>query len=82
MNGHCYRNVGRNLLVFLGCTCLASLCFGQRRAEEALKIPDPEAVTVVTSDRVPIRCSYYPGGFVEKPGEKKDELKVEQKPGK
>ncbi len=82
MSGHCYRNVGRNSLVFLGCTCLASIAFGQRRAEEKLTIPDPQAVTVETSDRISIRCSYYPGGFVEKPGEKKDEPKVEQKPGK
>lgn len=82
MNGHCYRNVGRKLLVFLGCTCLASICFGQRRTEEELKIPDPEAVTVEASDRVPIRCSYYAGGFVEKPGEKKDKPKVERMSGK
>jgi len=45
-------------------------------------MPDPEAVTVEASDGVPIRCSYYPGGFVEKPGDKKDKPKIEKKPGK
>ncbi|MDA1050980.1 MAG: alpha/beta fold hydrolase [Planctomycetota bacterium] len=82
MTGLCYRNVGRNLLVFMGCTCIASICFGQRGPEEELKIPGPETLTVMASDGVPIRCSYYAGGFVQTPGEKKDKPKIEKKPGK
>jgi len=61
---------------------LASSCFGQRRSEDEVKIPDPTAVTVETSDGVPIRCSYYPGGFVETPTDNKDKPKIEKKPGK
>ncbi|HUG67786.1 MAG TPA: alpha/beta fold hydrolase [Pirellulaceae bacterium] len=82
MMGYCYRNVGGQLLVFMVCGCLASICFGQRRPEAELKIPDPQAVTVEASDKVPIRCSYYPGGFVETPTDKKDKPKIEKKPGK
>jgi pimeloyl-ACP methyl ester carboxylesterase len=89
MSGLCYQNAGRNLLIFMGCTCLVSICFGQRPLEEELKIPDPEAVTVEASDGVPIRCSYYAGGFIEKPGDKvekagdkKAKPKIEKKPGK
>ncbi|MEX0820173.1 MAG: alpha/beta fold hydrolase [Pirellulaceae bacterium] len=82
MSGHCYRNVGRNLTIFMVCTCLVSICFGQRRPEDDLKIPDPEAVTVQATDGMSIRCSYYPGGFVETPGDKKDKPKIVKKPGK
>lgn len=79
---YCYRNVGRHLLVFTGCLSLASACFGQRRPEDELKMPDPQAITVEASDGVPIRCSYYPGGFIETPSDKKDKPKIEKKPGK
>lgn len=82
MSGLCYRDVGRHLLVVVSCMCLPSICFGQRRPEEELKIPDPVAITVETSDRVSIRCSYYAGGFVETAGETKDKSKIEKKPGK
>ncbi len=77
---HCHRNVGRHLLVFVGCLCLASISFGQRRPEDELKMPDSTAITVETSDGVPIRCSYYPGGFIETPTDKKP--KIEKKSGK
>ena len=74
--------VSRSLLAFIGCMLLAANGFGQARPEDQVKIPDPEAVTVETSDGVPIRCSYYPGGFIETPTDKKDKPKIEKKPGK
>ncbi|MCA9120219.1 MAG: alpha/beta fold hydrolase [Planctomycetaceae bacterium] len=70
------------LLVFAACATLAANSYGQRRPEDELKVPDPEAVTVEASDGVPIRCSFYPGGFIETPTDKKDKPKVEKKPGK
>jgi pimeloyl-ACP methyl ester carboxylesterase len=82
MSGLRYRTTRRGCCVFLTATLLAASCFGQRKPDEELKIPDPQSVTVETSDGVPIRCSYYPGGFIELIGEKKGKPKVEKKPGK
>jgi len=57
-----------------------------------LTIPEPETVTVETKDGVSIRCTYYPGGYIEQQlpatekdkdkGKSKAKNKVEQKPGK
>ncbi|MBI2478000.1 MAG: alpha/beta fold hydrolase [Planctomycetia bacterium] len=83
MIGYCYRHLGRQLLLtFVGCICFASTCFGQARPAAELKIPDAETISVEASDGFPIRCSYYPGGFVETPTDKKDKPKIEKKPGK
>lgn len=82
MNGSFNRNTGTVLVWLLLCLCMASDGFGQGRKEEDLKVPDPETITVDAKDGVPIRCSYYPGGFVETAGDKKDKPKVEKKPGK
>ncbi|MBC8350945.1 MAG: alpha/beta fold hydrolase [Planctomycetes bacterium] len=82
MSGYCYRFMGRNLLVFMSCMCFASICIGQAKPNAELKIPDPEAITVDASDGVPIRCSYYAGGFVQTAGDKKSKPKVEKKNGK
>lgn len=82
MSGYCYRNLVPKLLIFIGCTSLTAISYGQRRGDEELKVPDPEAITLDTTDGVAIRSSYYPGGFIESAGDKKGKPKVEKKPGK
>ncbi len=82
MIGLCKRNSANTLLWLLVSTSIASVGYCQGRTQEELTVPDPETLTVNASDGVPIRCSYYAGGFVETAGDKKDKPKVEKNPGK
>ncbi len=78
----CKRTIGSRLVWLVVCVCINSVGFGQGRQVDEIKVPDPESVTVNASDGVPIRCSYYAGGFIETAGDKKGKPKVEKKPGK
>jgi pimeloyl-ACP methyl ester carboxylesterase len=68
-------------LASLACCFLLSSPLLAQPAEEELKVPDPENITLETKDRVPIHCTYYAGGFIETPGDK-EKGKVKTKPGK
>jgi pimeloyl-ACP methyl ester carboxylesterase len=63
------------------CFLLTSSQLVAQPAEEELKVPEPERVTLETKDGVPLHCTYYAGGFIETPGDK-DKKKVRKKSGK
>ena len=70
---------------WLSLVLAAPVCFAQAKkaTEEELTIPKPETMSLDTKDGVSIRCTYYPGGFIETAAEKeKEKKKVEKKEGK
>ncbi len=74
----------RILSAFLGCLLVSPWCYAQTKSEAELKMPAPENLSLETTDGVSIRCTYYPGGFVEPPAEKdkKDKPRIQKKTGK
>ena len=57
---------------WLSLVLAAPVCFAQAKkaTEEELTIPKPETMSLDTKDGVSIRCTYYPGGFIETAAEK------------
>lgn len=77
---------GKRYLLWILALCVAATCCqdatAQRRKKKKgeLEIPKMETVKLTTSDKVTLRCSYYPGGFYRTMVDK--EVVIKKKAGK